>query len=251
MAYEATQVLAEASFPLLSDTQNCACVRQQCTLKQTNENKSCMHEKRFPSTLRRPEARLCRRTVLSCLLTAAIVSQRRRRALAALLLHSSLFPWLCMESFFSPRAAAERSPLTGGPGRRRVNGEFTRLAISHLPKSPRIHCRLCLLPPSLLPFCSSPQRWHCRRFLWERRDLRWSESADVFPAPRQPHHHWRAETGRTKSVTTCLIIHGSFCHVRPLLFRCSPPHSTPRVQCDLICPASMLPATRCRMARHR
>lgn len=52
---------------------------------------------------------------------------------------------------FFPRAAAERSPLTGGPGLRRVNSEFTRLAISHLPKSPRIHCRLCLLPSSLLP----------------------------------------------------------------------------------------------------
>lgn len=158
--------------------------------------------------------------------------------------HSCSIPLCFHGSVWSLSAAAERSLLTGARPDR-VNGEFTRLAIppplrparSLSSLSPLCVCfnrALLLTRPSPLPsLCVPPQRWHCRRFLWERRDLRWSESADVFPAPCEPHHHRRAEIGRTKStsVTTCSIIHGPSCHVHPRVF---PPLL--EVCPDLICP---------------
>lgn len=50
------------------------------------------------------------------------------------------------------------------------------------------------LPPFPYSFC---QRRNCCGFLWERRDLRRSESADLFPAPRKSHNHRCAEAGET------------------------------------------------------
>lgn len=106
--------------------------------------------------------------------------------------HSWSIPLCFHGSVWSLSAGTERSLLTG-VWTDRVNVEFTRfspcLAIS-------LACSLlCLLSvsflanpsssPPCLPSLSfvSPQRWHCCRFLWERWDLWWSESADVFPAP--------------------------------------------------------------------
>lgn len=53
-----------------------------------------------------------------------------------------------------------------------------------------------------------PQCWHSCRFLWEWRDLWWSESTDVFPSPRQPHNHRCWKAGKTKSpvIWICIII---------------------------------------------
>lgn len=102
--------------------------------------------------------------------------------------HSWSIPLCFHGSVWSLSVRAERSLLTRF-WTDRVNVEFTRLAVPHA------RSLLCLLsvsflanpsssPPCFpsLPFVS-PQRWHCCRFLWERRDLRWSKSADVFPSP--------------------------------------------------------------------
>lgn len=163
--------------------------------------------------------------------------------------HSWSIPLCFHGSVWSLSAAAERSPLTGARPDR-VNVEFTRLTIPLSACPPLRPARLLsslsplcvffnralLLPnPSPLPsLCVPPQRWHCRRFLWERRDLRWSESADVFPAPCEPHHHRRAEIGRTKStsVTTCSIIHSPPAMCIPVF----PPAGSVSSSPDLICP---------------
>lgn len=163
--------------------------------------------------------------------------------------HSWSIPLCFHGSVWSLSAAAERSLLTGARPDR-VNAEFTRLAIPPPARPPLLPARLLsslsplcvffnrallLTTPSPLPsLCVPPQRWHCRRFLWERRDLRWSESADVFPAPCEPHHHRRAEIGRTKStsVTTCSIIHGPPAMCIPVF----PPAGSVSSSPDLICP---------------
>lgn len=106
--------------------------------------------------------------------------------------HSWSIPLCFHGSVWSLSAEAQRSLLTG-VWTDRVNVEFTRLA--PWLAVPLACSLLCLLsvsflanpsssPPCVpsLPFVSL-QRWYCRRFLWERRDLWWSESNDVFSPP--------------------------------------------------------------------
>lgn len=142
LAEEAMQVLAEASSPLLSDTlrreHSDLCMR---TLPAYSKN----GKTRTGNVSRSPSGDLKPGSLLPphCGLCQPAAAQGFGGIAAPFLAVSMALYGVLF--FFFPPAVAERSPLTGGPGPHRVNSEFTRLAISHLPKSPRIHCRLCLL----------------------------------------------------------------------------------------------------------